>query len=603
MGTLLCVYALNYGGVCCDGALYTFQALARIYPVELSNDLYLRYGSQDQFTVFSDLYAALIQAVGSGVAAVMLTLLSLFALYAVTAYLFTHWLPGEQALWTVFPGAITWVSYGAFLRANEASITPRTLAEAAGLLSLGFAIRSRWSGAIMAGLIALLTHPLIALPAIGLVLLMFLHRAQWIWLMLGGLVVMAVFAFEEPAIWHQLSLVMDPEWRGLIMLRQPFLFLSEWRLREWDMAAVTLGGCALVASRLTGSLRRLFWLANAVGGIGLMVAYIGGDLLSNALMIQVQTWRSLWIPAWLSMAGVAVLLLQYDRDRNQCDLLALMGLLAAILLNGSVGGFAVVLAFCAVNLQQHSNGKTVAKGALLACGLFLACAVWWHFMEEPPDAGQEPRPAFWFLNDPAVIGFVTLIYFFWRERISDRIRNVFILPVVASMVVGVSSRVVWNRLNYERDLFAPMLEEQEILSRLPRGGSILWAADDKALRPWFSLKYPSYLSGAQTAGIVFFREGAIESRRRSELLQSVLNARMPYMRWPSSPEMRKEALDVKPESISGLCRDSKLSAVFLPGDLPPIKGALAVQAQRGFMPGQLVFCDGYTKGQDETPKL
>ena len=53
----------GYHGLSGDAQIYAFQALARLHP-QLAADLYLQNTSQDQFTVFSPLYAACIDSLG-----------------------------------------------------------------------------------------------------------------------------------------------------------------------------------------------------------------------------------------------------------------------------------------------------------------------------------------------------------------------------------------------------------------------------------------------------------------------------------------------------------------------------------------------------------
>jgi hypothetical protein len=70
----------GYDGIRHDGRLYTLQALAHARPEPLSHDVFLSFGSQDQYSVFSPLYAAVIRLVGIEHAAAILTLISQLAL-------------------------------------------------------------------------------------------------------------------------------------------------------------------------------------------------------------------------------------------------------------------------------------------------------------------------------------------------------------------------------------------------------------------------------------------------------------------------------------------------------------------------------------------
>src|SRR5580692_10852026 len=64
----------GYHGLTGDAQIYAFQALARIHP-QLASDLYLQNTSQDQFTVFSPLYAWFIGLLGLETTARLLTII------------------------------------------------------------------------------------------------------------------------------------------------------------------------------------------------------------------------------------------------------------------------------------------------------------------------------------------------------------------------------------------------------------------------------------------------------------------------------------------------------------------------------------------------
>src|ERR1700723_1463535 len=72
----------GYHGLIGDAQIYAFQALARIHP-HLARDLYLQNTSQDQFTIFSPVYAWFIESLGLEHAARVLTLV--FTLWLLAA--------------------------------------------------------------------------------------------------------------------------------------------------------------------------------------------------------------------------------------------------------------------------------------------------------------------------------------------------------------------------------------------------------------------------------------------------------------------------------------------------------------------------------------
>src|SRR5882672_7273659 len=87
----------GYHGLTGDAQIYAFQAFARIHP-QLTTDLYLQNTSQDQFTIFSPIYAWFIGALGLENAARLLTLV-LTAGYFVAAWFLARALTCRDAAW------------------------------------------------------------------------------------------------------------------------------------------------------------------------------------------------------------------------------------------------------------------------------------------------------------------------------------------------------------------------------------------------------------------------------------------------------------------------------------------------------------------------
>src|SRR5258708_4192720 len=87
----------GYHGLTEDGQIYAFQAFARLHP-QLTADLYLQNTSQDQFTLFSPLYACCIGLLGLENAARLLTLV--FTVWFLAgAWSFVRFVTGREAAW------------------------------------------------------------------------------------------------------------------------------------------------------------------------------------------------------------------------------------------------------------------------------------------------------------------------------------------------------------------------------------------------------------------------------------------------------------------------------------------------------------------------
>src|ERR1700688_368975 len=78
----LATWALShsYLGIFHDARLYVLQALAHLNSGPLLRDAFLRFGSQDDFTIFSPIYSSASRLIGIENAAALFTLLLQFAL-------------------------------------------------------------------------------------------------------------------------------------------------------------------------------------------------------------------------------------------------------------------------------------------------------------------------------------------------------------------------------------------------------------------------------------------------------------------------------------------------------------------------------------------
>ncbi len=67
---------IPYRGITHDGTLYGLLALSHLHPGSLDHDMFVRFGVQNDFTVFTPLYAGVVRYLGFEHAAALLTLLT-----------------------------------------------------------------------------------------------------------------------------------------------------------------------------------------------------------------------------------------------------------------------------------------------------------------------------------------------------------------------------------------------------------------------------------------------------------------------------------------------------------------------------------------------
>ena len=166
---LLALWTLThrFRGLAQDGVLYAVQAMARIHPY-FAGDVMLSGTSQDSFTLFSPMYAALIRMFGIIGASTLL-----FAL-CTAGYLCAAWLlirrlfDGHVAYLTVAVLICVSSEYGAWsiFSSAEDFLTARSLAEACvvGSIAAYYWQRSWWRQAWLG--VGMLIHPVMALPGL-----------------------------------------------------------------------------------------------------------------------------------------------------------------------------------------------------------------------------------------------------------------------------------------------------------------------------------------------------------------------------------------------------------------------------------------------------
>jgi hypothetical protein len=541
MGLLAAItWALShhYKGLFHDAQLYTLQALAHLSPGSLSHDVFLRFGSQDEYTIFSPLYALVIHWIGTEPAAAVLTLTLQLGLLLGAAVLARTVVPGTPALVGIalliaIPG-----SYGAaeVFTCIESFVTPRMGAEALVLGSLAAALHGRWRLAWAFLAAAILLHPVMA--AAGLCGLLCLYiaipRPKLAAALLAPagatLLLIAVFAPVDGRFGH-----FDATWLTLVEYRSPYLLLQSWTLEDWGRTAVYLATLAVGATALpadaaegpsSGRARKLARVALLTGLGGLALTLVACDRLHLVLLTQLQPWRWLWLAvvvAALLLPAIALACWQAGLPGKTA-----VALLVAAWIFGS-GVFALVTAAFAVvtplmKRLRPGEARLVLYGAcallLIAASLRMAGNL--LFSEVSYIDPQIPlwiRRATSFVHD----GTVPLAVILFAALLASRPRGMpglIALATVSAATLLALLPEVWAGWSQQR--FPPALQEHFAPWRalIPPGREVFWS--ESAPETWVLLERPSYLSVVQTSGMVFSRAAALEMQRRAIALSAVV---------------------------------------------------------------------------------
>lgn len=562
LAALSCLWLIThrYQGIRHDAWLYAGQALARLDPQAFRNDLFFAYGSQDDYSLFSRPYSPLVQALGIGRAAMLLLVAGQLA-WALAAFaLARRWLNGT-ALWVglalVFALPRDYGPAGVFHYA-ETFLTARSIAEPLVLASLAAMLGGRLSLAWFTTLLALVCHPLMALPGI---LFLAAFSFQPGTKMLAGLALAAIAAASIlPA--------MDAEWLQIVRLRAPFVMLDEWRPGDLMEPFVWIGILAVAASEAPPLLQRA-WRALVIVAAGCALLAMLATVTHSALLIQAQPWRTAWLIKVVALLVLAGLFVQ-RWQRSAADRWLLTGLAAAVATATTLGGpIALSLAILARRGWQGGQPPALPRWLPVAGGLAVSGILAVTLFEALQHSYYAfERITFWVTTPAAtslgnftglLLGPLALLppLSLWLLlRLGAR------RPMAAMILsVGFFLGAIpgWNDGNdsEQATLFSPD-PPQPFPGLIPRGATVYW--QDHFELSWFLLRRANYASSLQSVGLVFSRQTAIESQRRLARLASFGSADAQLAMAASSPIARKIPTQ---GSLTELCEDQLLDFVVL----------------------------------------
>jgi len=532
LAAFLGVWALHHGyaGIIHDARLYTFQAFAMREPA-LANDVYLRFGSQDRFTLFSPIYATVMGWLGIDGAAALLTLAFQVAFFVAAAVLARRLMPAPyawigMALLCALPG-----HYGAdtIFAVAEPFVTPRLAAEAAVLFGLAAYLDQRYWLAGVHMLVALALHPLMASAGFAIVLFMPNgHRLAYPRALAAAAVLSAMVVAALGLAGAQVRF--DPDWISLLRDGIPYLFPSEWDLADWAKNSLPLTTLLIGALALNPSAARsLCRSAVIIAIVGITATFVLGELLQLVLAIQTQPWRWLWLSHVLALL-LAPLIAQRLWSGSALSKASLLLLAAAWLLRGEwyvlpVGAMAIAAAAAAKTRIDRANaGRLALFGAalLLVFALFHQIATSILFAIAVPDQSNAPHTIRWVraldrtgLFTTCAFVLVLVLFRSLRSRQAQLAISALCILLIAPLAPAAVRE--WNAKAFDEHTRAAFASWR---AHIPEDTEVLWF--DNPLDAWLILERRSYVSGLQMLSGVFSRPAAMEMKRRTHAIEAFL---------------------------------------------------------------------------------
>jgi hypothetical protein len=568
----------GYHGITGDGQIYAFQAFARLHT-QLAADLYLQNASQDQFTLFSPVYAWCVGLLGLENAARLLTLV-FSAWFLAASWSFASAVVGRDTAWLTV--AFLLIIAGDFggsgvFRILDPFLTARLPAEALIITALACHVRERKVIGLLLALGALFVHPLMALAGLLLLACLWLPVRAGAVGAIGGVAATLAIALvagnwtAAPAVLP----VMDAPWLTVVRERSQFLFLQLWSIHDWDINVQPFMSLAFTAIAVTDDrIRRLCAAAALVGTAGLAVAFLGSLIGPVAILVQGQAWRWVWVTVFIGAALVPITVRQVWRD-DKCGRLCALLLVSAWILPAGDRTVCVALALVLWLNRPHISSRPAAYCRWAAGALGVGIVVWalvksWLIVQpSPASSGHASASALLEQNMPALrILAVLLAALVLKGLHSGSTMRKSVL--ISTMLIILTICTLPAAFKQSRTLAAAAdrREFADWQNAIPPAGTVLVAPmRDVGAFVWFTLERPNYLAMDQSSGVVFSRETALEVRRRSENLLPLRDPDwkiLTSLRAQSGSERKNEARirPLTPDRLAQVCTDPQLGFVI-----------------------------------------
>jgi hypothetical protein len=557
-----------YAGITHDSTLYTLCALARLTPA-LANDVFLKYGSQDHFTLFGPLYAGAIKYFGLEPAAAALTFISQIAFFVAAYHLARRWTTASWSLLSVGVLMVMPSDYGTFniFKGIEGFLTPRLPTEALTLAALTCCLAGKkaWAAVFFVGAVTL--HPIMA--SAGAAMCFALYVAMPRPKLAAAISASGLLAFIGVALLMPIGPIgqFDDQWLQLVQDRSPFSFAHLWSFDHWVRVLLPLGTLTLIACFSQNDVAKRISrgaLLTACGGVGLTI--LCSDLLHIVLVTQIQPWRWLWLANTCAILLLPLFANECWKSGNLMRACLLLCALAWMLRQDSaLSAEALAAAFFVFaiknRLPQPRHQSWVFYGVCVAFLVVLTLNALENFssslaFDNDLVNPSFPRMHFWASN---VVWPLAMIMLAWWATQRSRIA---VLPaMVLLFIVAIAALMPATWQSWSQQIYQPTYPAYADFRRIiPPGKDVLWA--ESPLKTWYLLERPNYLSLNQTAGIVFSRETAIEVERRA-VQSAPLLPEYAFSVWAS-----KAALDVEtPRKLAAACAAGDLEYVVSMVDL------------------------------------
>ena len=523
-----------YRGVRHDAVLYLGQTLSRLMPDTIGKDLFFAYGSQDRYSIFSPLMAPLVRWLGVGTSEIVVLAIS-EVLFLVGCWSLVRSLPSRFLRWcSMLSLASVSHVYGAFgmVAFAEPFLSARSLSEPFVVFALAFLARDRLGAAVAFMLMAIVMHPLIALP--GLVAAWFYllrEDRRWFWaLTLVAVPLVAGAAGIAPfdALWHRY----DDEWLAAVRTADPQVFMANMTRLDTSPMIFDVGVLLVVGAQMRPSPMGRLILAVLLSTATCFVIWgVGSDLFHNVLLSQLQLWRAHWLTHLMALLMLPVLLTNLW-DRGAVGRWAACAVVFAMLaVTGNIGAGWLCIVWAGLALLALHSGTPVSAGVLRlatigsVAGSLLITAIMFRSTMYVVSAASDRFGGVGLVQvvvgltlGAATLGFVVLRGLAARG-LPRAIAMAAVVGLAAAGMASYDQRSDWQRYveNGLEETALPFAGE------LAPSAKVYW--DGSLIEAWMLMHRGEYYSVEQGAGLLFNRATAAAYMARKRQFAGIDAAR------------------------------------------------------------------------------
>lgn len=588
-----------FTGVRHDGILYAGDALVRLFPGQVTDDLYFHYGSQGRFTVMPAVYAALISAFGLG-AGTMVGLLASLSLYLVaSAVLVSRVVPKPLRTVCLLSVVLGWVLYGGLrvFAYSEAFLTARSFAEPTVLFALACLLRGRLAVTFLLLAASLAIHPLIGAGGV-LVTWAYLTLRDWRWSLLAfaGAAALGLLGWKAGGPFADVFTTYDTQWLALLHEVNPQAFIDAWSPLDYGVIVFTAVVLVFAARLVEDAAIRRFFIAAVIAGLGAtLVSFVMVDLVGNPFFGKLQIWRALWVMQWTAMAAfpfVAVTLYRRDEHGRLVALLLVIGWIAPF----SMAPGLVAAMACAIELLRKRI--TVSRGTtriVAAVAVIAACVIAVQYEARLVKLAVVQGTRWIDILGP---GLAMNLILFAGAFVALRYLRANALGLGIAALIFVGSASLWDqRSPWTREIETHPLGTSIWPGVIEPQAKVYWYRD--LIAPWIFLGHANYYTAQQGSGAVFSRAMVVELNDRRKIT-ALLDFQEQICRLMNNLNEKATSCEPDVTATTSICTDGGVDYVVLQSSLEnakPVASYATGVLENGYEKKFYLYrCSALTKG-------